>query len=94
MEELPHILIVEDDKDVLQGLNRGLRQVGFQTSLAINGTQAIELILTKTFDLILLDLMLPKCTGFDVLKTMEARSSTPVIVLSALSDLPAPPQKF
>ena len=94
MEEPPHILIVEDDADVIQGLDRGLRQVGFRTSLALNGAQGLELIMAQHFDLILLDLMLPKSTGFDVLKTLETRASVPVIVLSALSDLPARLKSF
>ena len=85
---------MEDDEDVIQGLDRGLRQVGFRTSLAFNGTQGLELILTEPFDLVLLDLMLPKCTGFEVLETIETRTSVPVIVLSALSDLQARLKSF
>ena len=94
MDDQPHILIVEDDEDVIQGLDRGLRQVGFRTSLAFNGTQGLERILAESFDLVLLDLMLPKVTGFELLKTIEARASVPVIVLSALSDLPARLKSF
>ena len=94
MDDQPHILIVEDDEDVRQGLDRGLRQVGFRTSLAFNGAQGLELILAESFDLVLLDLMLPKVTGFELLKTMESRTSVPIIVLSALSDLPARLKSF
>ena len=94
MDDQPHILVVEDDEDVIQGLDRGLRQVGFRTSLAFNGAQGLELILAESFDLVLLDLMLPKVTGFELLKTMESRTSVPIIVLSALSDLPARLKSF
>ena len=93
MEEPPHILIVEDDADVIQGLDRGLRQVDLDESSA-QRAQGLELIMAQHFDLILLDLMLPKSTGFDVLKTLETRASVPVIVLSALSDLPARLKSF
>ena len=94
MDDQPHILIVEDDKDVIHGLDRGLRQVGFRTSLAFTGAQGLELILANSFDLILLDLMLPQGTGFEVLESLKARASVPVIVLSALSDLPARLKSF
>ena len=94
MDDHPHILIVEDDEDVIQGLDHGLRRAGFRTSLALNGAQGLELILSKSFDLILLDLMLPKRMGFEVLESMETRVSVPVIVLSALNDLPARLKSF
>ena len=94
MDNVPHILIVEDDAGVVHGLLRGLRQAGFRTSLAMNGAQGIDCILTESFDLILLDLMLPEYTGFEVLEIMGTRVSVPVIVLSALSDLPARLKSF
>ena len=68
MEEQPRILIVEDDAGVAQGLVNGLKQAGFRTGLAVNGEQGLQSILTEQFDLVLLDLMLPKRTGFEVLK--------------------------
>lgn len=94
MNDQPHILIVEDDENVIHGLDHGLRQVGFRTSLALSGTQGLELILAESFDLVLLDLMLPTRTGFEVLELMGTRVSVPVIVLSALSDLPARLKSF
>ena len=93
MDNVPHILIVEDDAGVVHGLLRGLRQAGFRTSLAMNGAQGLE-YLTESFDLVLLDLMLPECTGFEVLEVVGTRVSVPVIVLSALSDLPARLKSF
>ena len=84
MNDAHHILIVEDDAGVAQGLIHGLQQAGFRTSLATNGAQGLERILHGKFDLVLLDLMLPKRTGFEVLDTMFNRASVPVIVLSAL----------
>ncbi|MEQ9072875.1 MAG: response regulator transcription factor [Sandaracinaceae bacterium] len=94
MGHSPHILIVEDDSGVAQGLVRGLKQAGFRTSLEMSGDRGLERILTGEFDLVLLDLMLPKRTGFEVLDAMRARASVPVIVLSALTDLPSRLKSF
>ncbi len=94
MTELPHILIVEDDAGVVQGLVRGLGREGFRTSLAMAGDHGLERILKEQFDLVLLDLMLPERTGFEVLEAIRTRVSVPVIVLSALTDLPARLKSF
>ncbi|MEM7155064.1 MAG: response regulator transcription factor [Myxococcota bacterium] len=94
MSEEPHILIVEDDHGVVQGLVRGLQQAGFRTSLAMSGDEGLEHILTAQYDLVLLDLMLPERTGFEVLEAMRTRVSVPVIVLSARTDLPARLRSF
>jgi len=94
MDDMPQILIVEDDAGVAQGLVHGLRQAGFRTSLAMNGEQGLKRILAEPFDLVLLDLMLPGRTGFEVLEAMCTRVSVPTIVLSALTDLPARLKSF
>ncbi len=85
----PRILIVEDDLNVVQGLVGGLRRAGFEPSLAMAGDEGLERILKESFDLVLLDLMLPKLTGFEVLETVRTRVSVPIVVLSARTDLPA-----
>lgn len=89
MAESPHILIVEDDSGVVQGLVRGLTQAGFRTSLSMTGSDGLDRILAEDFDLVLLDLMLPERSGFEVLDAVRARASVPIIVLSALTDLPS-----
>ena len=94
MTEPPHILIVEDDAGVVEGLVRGLGRAGFRTSLAMAGDQGLERILKEQFNLVLLDLMLPERTGFEVLEAIRTRVSVPVIVLSALTDLPARLKSF
>ena len=68
--------------------------LGFQTSLAHNGDQGLKRILTESYDLVLLDLMLPGRSGFEVLEAMCTRVSVPTIVLSASSDLPARLKSF
>ena len=94
MTESAHILIVEDDAGVVEGLVRGLGRAGFRTSLAMAGDHGLERILKEQFDLVLLDLMLPERTGFEILEAIRTRVSVPVIVLSALTDLPARLKSF
>lgn len=85
----PKILIVEDDLSAVQGLVRGLRKGGFETSLAMAGDEALERILHERFDLVLLDLMLPEKSGTEILEAVQSRVTVPIIVLSARTDLPA-----
>lgn len=89
MSDTPHILIVEDDLSVVQGLVKGLHRTGFRTSLAMAGDEGLERILGETFDLVLLDLMLPERSGFEVLEAVKTRVSVPIVVLSARTDLPS-----
>jgi two-component system OmpR family response regulator len=85
----PRILIVEDDPGVVQGLSRGLQRAGFDTGIAMTGDDGLQRILSESFDLVLLDLMLPERTGFEVLDALRSRVSVPVVVLSARTELPA-----
>lgn len=94
MPDAPSILIVEDDLGVAQGLIRGLQREGFETSLASAGDEGLERILSESFDLVLLDLMLPERSGFEVLDAVRTRVSVPIIVVSARTDLPARLQSF
>ena len=88
-ESKPRVLVVEDDVNVVQGLVSGLRRSGFDVTVAMDGTTGAELALDASFDLVVLDLMLPEQSGFDVLAAMRGRVSTPVIVLSARTELQA-----
>ena len=60
------ILIVEDEPDIQELLSAYLQQAGYQTSLAGDGVEALELFRSASFDLVLLDIMLPKIDGFGV----------------------------
>ena len=82
----PSLLVVEDDLQVLQGLVSGLSRAGFDVTVAVDGADAMRLAL-QPFDAVVLDLMLVGCTGFDVLAAVRGRVSTPVIVLSARTEL-------
>lgn len=82
----PRVLVVEDDLQVVQGLVSGLSRAGFDVTVAMDGDEACRLAI-QPFDAIVLDLMLPGRTGYEVLESMSGRVSTPTIVLSARSEL-------
>jgi len=80
------ILIVEDEEPLREVLALKLNKAGMETEFASDGEQALYLLNKKTFDLILLDLMMPKKNGFMVLTDLRARNDkTPVIVLTILN---------
>lgn len=79
------ILIAEDDAIIADGLSRSLRQGGYAVDWAPNGLEADTALLTVPYDLLILDLGLPKLSGLDVLKRLRARNSpVPVLILTAL----------
>lgn len=83
------ILVVEDDPPIAAGIVRGLAAAGFRVELAHDGRLGAALALSRPFDLIVLDLMLPELGGFEVLEQLGGRLSTPVIVLTARTELDA-----
>ncbi len=81
----PHVLVVDDEPIVRDVLTRYLTRAGYQVSDAGDGEQALEAISAGHPDVVLLDLMLPRVNGLDVLRTVRRDSDVPVIVLSARS---------
>ncbi len=79
------ILIVEDDTDIQELLRNFLQEVGYEISIANDGMEAISLFSTMNFDLILLDIMLPKIDGFTVCELIRKQSRVPIIMLTALN---------
>ena len=78
------IFIVEDDLVLADGLKNSLLQSAYAVDLVHSGADADSILAYQTFDLMILDLGLPKLTGFDVLKRLRARGSkTPVLILTA-----------
>lgn len=78
------ILLVEDDPSIVKGLTLNLRFEGFRVLVAEDGERGLELALREGPALILLDIMLPKVNGYEVLKRLRASErQTPVIVLTA-----------
>ena len=80
------ILIVEDEPGIVLSLEEDLRRQGYETAVATDGDQGIALGTERQWDLILLDLMLPKVDGFDVCAALRrAGITTPIILLTARS---------
>ena len=88
MANPPRVVVVEDDPSVAAGLVRGLRLAGFEVELATDGTTGARLAMAAEIDVVLLDLMLPARSGFEVLEMLQRRPAVPpVIVLSARTEL-------
>jgi DNA-binding response OmpR family regulator len=80
----PRILVAEDDKHILAGLVDALESEGYQVSPAVDGMQAVSLIEKEKFDLVILDVMMPGRSGYDVCKTIRATDQDiPVMMLTA-----------
>jgi DNA-binding response OmpR family regulator len=77
------ILVVEDEAGLRQGLEINLRMENYETVLAGDGEEAIRVFHAESPDLVLLDLMLPKKSGFEVLDHIRKFSKIPVILLTA-----------
>ena len=81
---MSRILIAEDERRITDFLEKGLRAAGYTTTTAPDGDQALALAGTGDFDLVLLDIGLPKTDGFTVLKDLRGQGvKTPVIILTA-----------
>lgn len=92
--ERPSILVVEDDRTMGPLIVSGLIRARFSAELTSDAAGAMEVALTRSIALILLDLGLPDGSGFDVLETLRHRSSTPILVLTARKDLEARLRSF
>ena len=78
------ILIVEDEPNMRLGLKDNLEFEGYQVQLATDGKKGLDAIVDNPYDLVLLDVMLPELSGFDVCKLARERGvSTPIILLTA-----------
>jgi DNA-binding response OmpR family regulator len=88
--EIPavRVLVVEDDASTAAGIVRGLRAAGLDVELSTNGVDGSRRALAERYDIVVLDLMLPEQSGFDVLERVRHRAGVPVIVLTARTDLP------
>ena len=78
------ILIIEDEPDIQELLRAYLEDTGYQTTVAGDGVSALERFSAQPFDLVLLDLMLPKIDGFGVCELIRQQSQVPILMLTAL----------
>ena len=80
----PRLLIIEDDANLRLGLADNLRDEGYEVHLATSAREAEPLVREHAFELLLLDVMLPGMSGYDVVRTLRADGdSVPVLMLSA-----------
>ncbi|MCX7642304.1 MAG: response regulator transcription factor [Armatimonadetes bacterium] len=77
------ILVVEDELTLAQAIAYALKQEGFQVRIATDGQEGLRLALTEKPDLVILDLMLPKLDGWEVCRTLRAKSKVPILILTA-----------
>jgi two-component system, OmpR family, response regulator RegX3 len=79
----PRVLVVDDELPLVETLTYALEREGFEVAVARDGEQAVEAALSQAFDLVLLDLMLPKLSGTEACRQIRARSAVPIIMLTA-----------
>jgi len=79
----PHLLVVDDDERLRALLQRYLSANGFRVSAAANAADARALMKSMAFDLLILDVMMPGESGFDLTKAVRANSSVPILMLTA-----------
>lgn len=80
------LLVVEDEPDIRELLMNYLSNEGYQVVSASDGVEAIDLFSKENYDLVILDIMMPKIDGFGVCEVIKKQSNVPVIFLSALND--------
>lgn len=77
------VLVVDDEKLIVKGIRFSLEQDGMEVDCAYDGEEALELAKSNAYDMILLDVMLPKMTGFEVCQQIRDFSNTPIVMLTA-----------
>ncbi|MDQ2586847.1 response regulator transcription factor [Saccharothrix yanglingensis] len=80
------VLLVEDDEHIRQALGLALDDEGFTVTDAVSGEDALALLGTAVFDVVLLDLMLPGVDGLEVCRTIRAQGDLPIIIVTARTD--------
>ena len=82
----PRVLVVDDEKLIVTGIRFSLEQEGMEVDCAYDGEEAVQKAKENEYDIILLDVMLPKLDGFEVCQQIREFSSVPVIMLTAKGD--------
>jgi DNA-binding response OmpR family regulator len=82
----PRILLVDDELSVQKLLAYPLRKEGYDVIPALDGREALERLRDDNFDLVVLDVMLPRMDGFDVCRAIRSRSTVPIIMLTAKTE--------
>jgi two-component system phosphate regulon response regulator OmpR len=85
-DSLPHILVVDDDKRLRDLLGRYLTEQGFRVTTAVNAPEARSKLSSVTFDLLVLDIMMPGETGLQLTQHLRSESNVPILLLTAMSE--------
>ena len=80
------VLVVDDEKLIVKGIRFSLEQDGMEVDCAYDGQEALDLIKANQYDVVLLDVMLPQLTGFEVCQQVRDFSDVPIIMLTAKGD--------
>ena len=82
-----NILVIEDEEKIARFLQLELNHEGYDVDITYDGREGLEKAVTKTFDLIILDVMLPSLNGMEVLRRIRQKNDTPVIMLTAKDEV-------
>ena len=80
------VLVVDDEKLIVKGIKFSLEQDGMEVDCAYDGQEALDMAMANAYDMILLDVMLPKMDGFEVCQAIREFSEVPIIMLTAKGD--------
>ncbi len=80
------VLVVDDEKLIVKGIRLSLEQDGMEVDTAFDGEEALAMINEKEYDMVLLDLMLPKMDGLEVCQNIRGFSDVPIIIITAKSE--------
>ena len=80
------VLVVDDEKLIVKGIRFSLEQEGMKVDCAYDGEEALKLAKENIYDILLLDVMLPKYDGFEVCRQIREYSDVPIIMLTAKGD--------
>jgi two-component system phosphate regulon response regulator OmpR len=85
-DEAPHILVVDDDRRLRDLLQRYLSDQGFRVTVAAGAEEARAKLTSLTFDLLVLDIMMPGESGLELTRSLRAKSRVPVLLLTAMGE--------
>jgi DNA-binding response OmpR family regulator len=85
---MAHILLVDDEESIIDFISYNLEKYGHRVDVAREGAQAVGMATASSYDLVVLDIMLPDIDGYEVLKRLRGQGDVPVLMLSALDTIP------
>ena len=84
--ENAHILIVDDESNILRFMGAGLRAEGYRVTESTNGLEALQSVEEASPDLVILDILMPSMDGFELCRRIRESSTVPIIMLSAMAE--------